>query len=120
MNTDDQEFSITVTNTTRLNDNVSINGHNINKTDLFGSSGFSGQNIQISFALQNDRKVQMNVYDIKGNIIKNLASGNYARGLHTVTWNSKDNSNKLTCAGLYIVQLKADTQGLIKKLSIIR
>jgi hypothetical protein len=68
----------------------------------FSSSMLNG-NIQISLSLPNSSSLQMNVYDIRGNLVKNLANGEYGSGLHTVTWNGMNESNRQVSSGLYFV-----------------
>jgi hypothetical protein len=68
--------------------------------------GLNGQ-VRIMFDVPYDNKtlhdVTINLFDVSGRLVHQIASGEYAAGHYTVTWNGPR-----TSTGMYIVQMKAE------------
>ena len=50
------------------------------------------------------QNVEINVYDVRGSLIRQLAKGLYKTGRYSVTWDGSDNIG----SNMYIVMMKAD------------
>lgn len=59
----------------------------------------------ISFSLQETGKINLSIYNIKGQKVKTLLNGNREVGSHTVVWNGKDSSDKEVSSGIYFYKL---------------
>ncbi len=57
---------------------------------------------EISFSLVAEGEVRLAVYNVKGELVERLASGTYGPGLHTFTWDARDNAS-----GVYFYRLEA-------------
>lgn len=68
----------------------------------------------ISFSIPEDSKVNLSIYNIKGQKVKTLINAELEKGLHDVIWNSKDNSGKTVASGVYFY--KFDVNGKTKNL----
>ena len=62
----------------------------------------------ISFSIPEESKVELTVYNIKGQKIKNLADNEFDAGQHSVAWNGVDESGKLVGSGIYFYKLKVN------------
>jgi hypothetical protein len=51
--------------------------------------------------------VEIEVYDMKGSLVKQLASGIYQAGHYTVTWNCNEERSSAVGSSVYIVRMKA-------------
>jgi hypothetical protein len=74
----------------------------------------------ISFDLVNAGKVALNVYNIKGELVRTLASGNYPAGKHDVLWNGNDNSGKSISSGVYFYHLKTKEYSSFRKAIMLK
>jgi len=54
----------------------------------------------ISFSLDHNEKMNLSVYDIKGDLISVLADREFSKGRHTVEFNAKDISSGMYCYSL--------------------
>lgn len=70
---------------------------------------------RIMVQLPAKQTVELNVFDMSGRLIQNLASGSLAAGLHTFDF---DGSN--LASGIYIYQLKTNQSIQTKKLTLIK
>ena len=74
----------------------------------------------IKFSIPNDEYVTIKVYDIIGQEIATLFSGNAKTGIHTLNWNGKDlNGNKVS-SGSYICRMTAGEFTQSKKMMYIK
>lgn len=74
----------------------------------------------IRFCLPENSLIQVNIFNIHGEIIRTLVNREYSRGEHKISWNGTDNIGKPVSDGIYLYQLKADSFSMVEKMSIIR
>jgi hypothetical protein len=59
----------------------------------------------IEFSIQNDSKVELLIFNIKGQKIKTVADNQFTRGLHSVIWNGDDEYGNSVSSGVYYYEL---------------
>jgi FlgD Ig-like domain len=59
----------------------------------------------IAFSIQNDSKIDLSIFNIKGQKIKSLAQNDFAKGSHSIIWNGDDDSGKPVSSGIYYYKL---------------
>jgi len=59
----------------------------------------------ISFTLNQANSVEINIYNIKGQLVKRYPKSYFNAGEHTLFWNGKDNQNKFVSSGIYFIRL---------------
>lgn len=69
----------------------------------------------IMFSLRTDCKVKLNVFNYKGQVVKEIVNDNLVRGYHKVDFDASNMSS-----GLYFYTLEADNMKLIKKMVLVR
>jgi hypothetical protein len=74
----------------------------------------------ISFSLANDSAVKIDVYNIKGQLIKTVANAEYEAGLHKITWNGKDTNGKKVSSGMYFYKLSTNNYTRVKKMLMLK
>jgi len=62
--------------------------------------------------------IEINVYDLKGSLVKQLASGKYQAGHYTVAWNCTEGRATSMGSSVYIVRMKATN--FDKRLKLLR
>lgn len=60
----------------------------------------------IEFSIQNDSKVELSVFNIKGQKIKNLTNSEFIKGSHSIIWNGDDELGRSVSSGVYLYKLK--------------
>jgi len=75
-------------------------------------------NIQIH--LPQKSLVNLQVYDVKGSLVKTIVSENYKPGNYTFKWDGTNQSNHQVASGLYILCLKSNEYISNRKLLLIR
>lgn len=74
----------------------------------------------IKYSLAKDSDVKLDIYNAKGQLVKNLAQGKAKAGVNTLTWNGVDTNGKKVSTGLYFYKLQSEGQTLTKKLLLIK
>jgi hypothetical protein len=78
-------------------------------------------NTLISFTLnENVNKIELNLFDIKGNFIVSLVSGSMNAGNHSVEWNALDENDVMVPAGIYFYSLQSDNTIITRKMVLIK
>ena len=60
----------------------------------------------IKYQISEDNKVELNIYNIKGQLVKTLINQKQSAGKHRINWRGIDNNDKRVSSGIYIFSLK--------------
>lgn len=74
----------------------------------------------ISFDVVTPCNVSINIYNIKGQLVKKLVDEAYNKGTHSIVWNGKDNNNNLCTSGVYFYKMQAGHYSQSKKMMMIK
>ena len=73
-----------------------------------------------SFSLKEATHVSVDVYNIKGQLVKNLSNENMIADIHSVIWNGTDNAGNEVPTGVYFTRIVTDNVENIHKVMVIR
>lgn len=59
----------------------------------------------IRFALAEDKEVRLQIFDIRGALVRTLVNRNLPRGIHEARWNGRDKSGNFVASGMYFYRL---------------
>lgn len=76
--------------------------------------------VNISYQLAEPGDVDIDIYNILGEIVKKERISNQSSGNHVYRWNGRDNRNSRAGNGTYIVRLSTDGKGIAKKFIIVK
>lgn len=75
----------------------------------------------VTYTLERTLTVRVSVFDSRGRLVRNLAEGPQAAGLHSLEWDGVDMSGRRVAAGIYYYLLAAGSESAItKKVLIVR
>jgi len=76
---------------------------------------------RIDFALQKSSdKLELAIYNLKGQKVKNLYSGKTDKGSYSVIWDGKDDNNIDVATGVYFYKLTTDTKTISRKMVLLK
>ncbi len=75
---------------------------------------------KISYSLPKNGPVQIEVYNVKGQLIKTLENSQKATGDHNVNWNGTDTNGKPVPAGMYFYKMKVGKFSSTKKMVLLK
>jgi len=73
----------------------------------------------ISFALPQDSKVSLKLYNIAGQLVKAF-EGEYEAGNHTITWDGSNQKGETVASGIYFYKLVAGDYSATKKMVLTK
>jgi hypothetical protein len=74
----------------------------------------------ISFHVPHLMNVEINIYDIKGMLIRELINESKSSGSYSVEWNGKDKNNNMVSSGTYFYQLNTGEFSQTKKMILLK
>ncbi len=74
----------------------------------------------IEFNLQQPSKVDLSIYNIKGQLVKTLVKEVKESGNHKITWNGVDNNNNSVSSGVYFYKLSTAQHSEMKKMILVK
>ena len=74
----------------------------------------------ISFTLKNNTDVSVDIYNIKGQIVRNLIKKSMKAGEHNIVWNGKNDNNKIQASGIYFVRVNSGNESTIHKMAMLK
>jgi photosystem II stability/assembly factor-like uncharacterized protein len=75
---------------------------------------------EIKYQLASRGRVKLGVYNVLGQAVRELASGEQEAGTYVIRWNGKDGMGKTTSSGVYFYRLEAFGQSQTRKMVKIR
>jgi len=75
---------------------------------------------KISFSTPQEGKVNLSVYNIKGQLVKTLINRRIVSGSHIMNWNGQDNVGKRVSSGVYFYKLKTTEKEISKKMLLLK
>jgi len=75
----------------------------------------------ISFSISDDSKIELSIFNIKGQKVKELLNDQITAGEHSIIWNGEDVSGKKVGSGVYLYKLKInDKTEIVKKCMLLK
>jgi hypothetical protein len=76
--------------------------------------------VNIGYAIKEPVKTEISIYNIKGQLIKNLVNNTMKSGSFSSVWNGTDNNNQQAASGMYLLHMKAGRYSAYRKLIFVR
>jgi flagellar hook assembly protein FlgD len=74
----------------------------------------------VKFSLNQPTRVRIDVYNIKGEMVKTLVNEELDAAYHTVTWNGDDTNGRLVGSGVYFYKMRAGKYTSTKKMILMK
>jgi len=62
----------------------------------------------IRFVLAQNRKVRLQIFNLRGELVRTLVNKEMPRGVHEVRWNGRDKAGRMAASGIYFYRLDLD------------
>jgi len=74
----------------------------------------------IRFSLDVKQKINLNIFDAQGRLIRRLIEAEVNPGFHSVQWDGKNQKGLPAASGVYFYQLWGDKNKVVKKMQLLR
>jgi hypothetical protein len=74
----------------------------------------------IEYSIPQESKVELKIYNIKGQKVKTLVNELLPAGEHSAIWNGRDSNNKRVGSGIYLYRLQTGSEEQTKKMLLLK
>jgi len=74
----------------------------------------------IAFSLPEESLVRLDIFNIKGQLVKNLLDSEMPMGLHSVVWNGRDMNNMAVSSGVYFYRISSFKNTITNKMLLMK
>jgi M6 family metalloprotease-like protein len=74
----------------------------------------------IRFYLPQRGPIVLEIYDVRGALVRRLSSGDFASGPHVVDWDGSDAHGQPVASGMYVYRLVTDRRTIAKKMMLLK
>lgn len=74
----------------------------------------------IAFSLAKGSRARLNIFNTKGQLVRELANGDYPAGEHHLVWDGKDKSGKPVSSGIYFYRLETGGYSKSRKMILMK
>ncbi len=74
----------------------------------------------ISFSLPRTEQVKITIFNILGQVVKNLADQSFNAGEHTLIWDGRNNDGRSTATGIYLYHMESERFTNTKKMLLLK
>jgi len=75
---------------------------------------------EISYQVSGKSKVNLSIYNIKGQLVKNIINEFIPAGEHSIVWNGLNMNDKLVSSGIYFYKLKTNDYEKVRKMILLK
>ncbi len=101
-------------------DTASINDTPVPKLYMGSFPNPFNPDTTLRFSLPEAAEITLDIYNVKGQKVRNVASGSYNSGTHTCNWDAKDSSGNRVASGLYFAILSYQGKQISRKLMLMK
>lgn len=77
-------------------------------------------NTNIGFYLPKAGKIRLSIYNLKGQLVRNLVDSELPAGSSVLPWDGKDNRGNAVASGIYSYRLQSENQTISKKMILLK
>ncbi len=74
----------------------------------------------LRFDLPQSGAARLDVYNVKGQLVRNLVRGDLAQGMHSMTWDGRDDQGRNVASGVYLYRLSSGSRTLTRKMMLMK
>lgn len=75
---------------------------------------------RIEFSISRNTRVQITIFNIKGEPIRKLVDKTFAAGKSSMIWDGKDEIGRIAPSGIYLYEMKAGDVRIARRLTVLR
>jgi FlgD Ig-like domain len=101
-------------------DSVTLDYPQFTKIELKASPNPFNPMVNISFSLPRAGHVLLQVFDIRGHMVRTLLEGEHSGGTETITWKGEDDQGRTLASGVYQVVLSTEDRLIRERITLVR
>ncbi len=86
---------------------------------VYPNPGYAG-NMHVLYRIRATSVVDVTIYNINGRVVRRLASGSIAAGIHDIAWDGRDMSGNAVPSGMYLARFTGAGTDVTKRITLFR
>jgi len=78
------------------------------------------QNTTILYETKKEGKINLSIYNLRGQLIRTLEEGYISSGKHSIDWDGKDSRGRTVANGIYLCRLKTPETTLTRRMLLCK
>lgn len=74
----------------------------------------------IHFLLKKEGYIELDVYNLKGQLVNKLVSGELAEGRHDIIWNGEDEKGNILSSGIYLYKFQTKNNSFTRRMLLLK
>ena len=74
----------------------------------------------LSYEVPKNSLISITIYDLLGNVVRNLVNNNQSSGFKSIQWNATNNQGQPVSAGVYLYSIEAGGFRQTKKMILLK
>ena len=74
----------------------------------------------IDYSLPEASKVRLDIYNVKGQLVRTLLNGDMPAGMHSMLWDGRDNNNAAVASGVYFYRVSSPKATQTKRMLLMK
>jgi hypothetical protein len=74
----------------------------------------------IQFDIAKESAVKLQIYNIRGQLVKTLVNTRLNAGKHSIVWNATNENNKKVSSGVYLYRVSSDNDNVVNKMILMK
>jgi len=75
---------------------------------------------ELAFTLDRGTRIDLSIYDVRGQLVRTLRSENYPAGSYRVMWDGTSNAGSKVASGMYFARLSSEGRTMVQRLTLIK
>ena len=75
---------------------------------------------KINFSLREESNVRIEIFNVRGQIVKTLIDTELPAGNHNVIWNGFDDNNRVAASGVYFYKMTTDSYQSVRRMVLLK
>jgi len=75
---------------------------------------------EIKYALEKGGHVTLDLFDVRGRVVRRLVNANRSTGVHSAVWNGRDDTGRTLPSGTYFARMRSGSVRIVKRLTLIK
>jgi C1A family cysteine protease len=80
----------------------------------------STQSTEVTYSVPSAQRVRITVHDVRGRTVRLLVEGSSPAGVHSATWNGRDDSGTAVAPGIYFIRLESADDARNERVLLIK
>lgn len=76
--------------------------------------------LKLGYSLARPASLSFEIFNLRGQKVRSIPVHNQSKGLHSLSWNGRDQNNGICATGLYYIRMQVESESFIRKVMLVK